>query len=65
MAVLKSKAPAKYEMSPMTTLAYSGLAVVIGVLWGSPSIQVALEEYFLAFVLIFFGVVFLAYTKIR
>ncbi len=65
MAVLKSKAPASYEMTPRTTLAYGVLAIVIGVLWVSLSIQAPFAGYILAGVLIFFGLVFLAYTKIK
>lgn len=65
MAVLKSRAPAAYEMSPRTTLAYGVLAAVIGVLWVSLSIQAALAGYLLAALLIFFGIVFLAYKRIK
>ena len=65
MAVLKSRAPAGYEMSPRTTLAYGVLAIFIGVLWVALSIQAAFAGYVLAVVLIFFGIVFLAYTRIK
>ena len=65
LAVLKSRAPMKYEMSPRTTLFYGVLAVIIGALWISVTIEIALALYVLAFVLVFFGLVFLAYTKFR
>jgi apolipoprotein N-acyltransferase len=64
-AVLKSKAPAKYEMSARTTLAYGVLAVIIGMLWFSLSLQTVIAEYLLVLILIFFGFVFLAYTRLR
>ncbi len=65
MAVLKVKAPGSFEMSPRTTLGYGVLAMVIGVLWIAVSIQTTLAGYILAVVLIFFGLVFLAYTRIQ
>lgn len=65
MAVLKSRAPASYEMPARTTLAYGILATVIGVLWILVSIATILAGYVLAMVLIFFGALFLAYTRIR
>ena len=65
MAVLKSRAPAAYEMSPRSTLAYGLLAVVIGVLWVALSIESAFAGYVLDVVLIFFAIVFLAYTRIK
>jgi hypothetical protein len=65
MAVLKARAPAPYEMPPKTTLSYGVLALVIGVLWISVSIQAVLAAYLLASMLVFFGLVFLAYTRIK
>lgn len=65
MAVLKSRAPAKYEMSPRVTLAYGILAIIIGALWLAISIEGVLALYVLAVVLIVFGVVFVAYTKLH
>jgi len=65
MAVLKAKVPGTYEMPAKTTLAYGVVATVIGVLWLSLSIQVTLAGYVLAVALIFFGLVFLSYTRIR
>jgi len=66
MAVLKSKVPAgKFEMSPKTTLAYGVLALIIGVLWLVVSLQAQIAEYLLALLLVFFGLVFLAYTRLK
>lgn len=65
MAVLKARAPASYDMSPKTTLAYGVLAFIIGVLWIALSIQAAVAGYVLAAVLIFFGLLFLTYTRIK
>ena len=65
MAVLKTTAPASYEMAPRTTLAYGVLAIVVGVLWVLVSVATILVGYVLALVLIFFGAIFLAYTRIR
>ena len=65
LALLKSRAPAKYEMSPRVTLGYGALAIIIGALWISVSVQASLALYVLAFVLVFFGVIFLAYTRFR
>jgi hypothetical protein len=65
MAVMKTKVPGSYEMSPRTTLAYGALALVIGVLWISLSVEAVLAGYALAAMLVFFGLVFLAYTRIR
>jgi len=65
MALLKSRAPATYEMPPRTTLAYGALLLVVGLLWASLSVQTVLAGYALAVVLVFFGLVFLAYTRIR
>jgi uncharacterized membrane protein HdeD (DUF308 family) len=64
-AILKARAPVKYEMSARTTLAYGVLALVIGVLWFSLSLQTVIAEYLLVLILIFFGFVFLAYTRLR
>lgn len=65
MALIKMSAPASYEMPPRTTLAYGVLAIVIGVLWVLVSVATILAGYVLALVLIFFGAIFLAYTRIR
>ena len=66
LALLKRKAPGeKYEMSPRTTMAYGVLALVIGVLWFSVSLQPEISEYLLALLLVFFGLIFLAYTKLK
>jgi hypothetical protein len=65
MALLKWRAPAAYEMPPRATLAYGTIAVIIGVLWLTVSIQATLAGYILAAVLVFFGLIFLAYTRIK
>ena len=65
MAVLKARAPVLHEMSARTTLAYGVLAIIIGVLWVTLSVQVATAGYLLAVLLVFFGLVFLAYTRIK
>jgi hypothetical protein len=65
MAVFKSKLRATYEMSPRTTLAYGTLAIVIGALWISLSVGGSFAGYVLAACLVFFGVLFLAYTRIK
>ena len=65
MAVMKTKVRGSYEMSPRTTLAYGALALVIGVLWVSVSVQAVLAGYALAAMLVFFGLVFLAYTRFK
>ena len=66
MAVLKRKAPGpKYEMSARTTLAYGVIALVIGVLWFSVYLKPQVAEYLLAFLLVFFGLIFLAYTRLK
>jgi apolipoprotein N-acyltransferase len=65
MALLKSSAPMSYEMSARTTLAYGLIAAIIGVLWITQSIQQTIAGYVLAGLLIFFGLLFLAYTRIR
>jgi FtsH-binding integral membrane protein len=66
LAVFKAKTSRqKYEMSPRTTLAYGVLALVIGVLWFSVSLQAQVAEYLLALLLVFFGLVFLAYTRLK
>jgi hypothetical protein len=65
MAVMKTKVPGSYGMSPRTTLAYGALALVIGVLWISVSVQAVLAAYALAAMLVFFGLVFLAYSRIK
>lgn len=65
MAVLKATAPATYEMSATTTLAYGLIAMIVGVLWITLSFQATSAGYVLAILLIFFGLLFLAYTRIR
>jgi hypothetical protein len=66
LAILKRRAPGpKYEMSARTTLAYGVLALVIGVLWFSVSLQAQLAEYLLGLLLVFFGLVFLAYVRLK
>jgi hypothetical protein len=65
MALLKSSAPMSYEMSALTTLAYGLISAIIGVLWITLSIQQTIAGYVLAGLLIFFGLLFLAYTRIR
>ena len=66
LAIFKAKTPRrKYEMSPRTTMAYGVLALVIGVLWFSVSLQAQMAEYLLALLLVFFGLVFLAYTRLK
>ena len=66
LAILKRKVPGqKYEMSARTTMAYGVLALVIGVLWFSVSLQTQVAEYLLGVLLVFFGLVFLAYTRLK
>jgi fatty acid desaturase len=52
-------------MSPRTTLAYGTTAIVVGTLWVTLSVQASLGGYVLAVALIFFGLLFLAYKKIK
>lgn len=65
LAVWKSKRRAPYEMSPRTTLAYGVLALLIGVLWASVSVEATLAGYVLVVALVFFGGVFLIYAKAK
>jgi drug/metabolite transporter (DMT)-like permease len=66
LAVLKRRVPGqKYEMSARATMAYGVLALVIGVLWFSVSLQPQVAEYLLGLLLIFFGLIFLAYTRLK
>jgi uncharacterized membrane protein len=65
MAVLKAREPVRYEMSARTTLAYGLIALILGVLWITFSIQATTSGYILAVLLIFFGLLFLAYTRIK
>jgi len=65
MAALKTGAPVGYEMSARTTLAYGLIALIIGVLWTTLSVQVTAAGYILAGLLIFFGLLFLAYARIK
>ena len=65
MAVLKAREPMRYEVSARTTLAYGLIAIIIGVLWITFSVQVTTAGYILAVLLIFFGLLFLAYSRIK
>ena len=66
LAIVKARVPGgKYEMSPRTTLFYGVLALVIGVLWFAVSLRVQSAEYLLGLLLVFFGVVFLAYSRFK
>jgi len=66
LAIFKARSPRqKYEMSPRTTFAYGVLALIIGVLWFSISLQTQIAEYLLALLLVFFGLVFLAYMRLK
>jgi hypothetical protein len=65
IALLKSMAPVPHEMPAKATLAYGTIAFVIGVLWFVLSVQAVFVGYVLAIVLIFFGLLFLAHTRIR
>ena len=65
LAVLKGRVPVLYEMSARTTLTYGLLAVIIGVLWVTLSVQLVMAGYLLAVLLVFFGFVFLAYKRIK
>jgi len=66
MAILKAKTPAgKFEMSSRATLAYGILALVIGVLWYAVSVEPQVAEYLLVLLLVFFGLIFLAYTRLK
>ncbi len=65
LALFKVKTAAKYEMSARTTFAYGLLSLIIGVLWFSVSLGPEITEYLLALLLVFFGLVFLAYTRVK
>lgn len=65
LAVLKGRVPVPYEMSARTTLTYGVLIVIIGVLWVTLSVQLVIAGYVLAVLLVFFGLIFLAYTRIK
>jgi len=65
LAIFKVRTPAKYEMSARTTFAYGLLSLIIGVLWLSVSLQAEMAEYLLALLLVFFGLIFLAYTRLK
>lgn len=45
-------------------MAYGLLALVIGVLWLLVSLQTQMAEYLLAFLLVFFGLIFLVYVRL-
>ena len=55
----------EYEMPPKAYVGYGVVALVIGGLWLSLSIQFLFAEYLLAGLLIFFGVVFILYSGMR
>ena len=65
LAVLKGRVPVRYEMSARTTLTYGVLVVIIGVLWVTLYVQLVIAGYLLAVLLVFFGLIFLAYTRIK
>ncbi len=65
MALLKSQSRGTYEFSPRTTLAYGVILFIIGILWTSLSLQTMFAGYILAAALIFFGLIFLAYTRVK
>jgi len=65
MALLKTQTPREYEMSSRATLAYGVIFFISGILWMTLSFQVALAGYLLAAALIFFGLIFLAYTRVK
>ncbi len=65
LAVMKTKMRRTYEMSPRTTLAYGVIALIIGALWLSLSFEPVVAGYILASALVFFGLVFLAYTRLK
>ena len=64
MALLKSMAPTTYEMPVKVTLAYGVVAFVIGLLWLTLLLQPVFAGYILVIALIFFGILFLAYTRV-
>ena len=66
LAIVKARVPGgKYEMSPRTTRFYGVLALVIGALWLMVSLQLQMAEYLLALLLVFFRLVFLAYSRFK
>ena len=65
LAVLKGRVPVRYELSARTTLTYGLLAAIIGVLWLTLLVQLVMAGYVLAVLLVFFGFLFLAYTRIK
>jgi hypothetical protein len=65
LALLKSMAPTVYEMPVRATLAYGTIAFVIGVVWLTLLVQAMFAGYILAIVLIFFGLLFMAYSRVR
>ena len=66
VACLKFRCPRSgYEMPPKAYLWYGVVAMVIGGLWLSLSIQLILAEFVLAGVLILFGAVFILYSARR
>jgi uncharacterized membrane protein YesL len=65
MALWKARVPVAYEMPAKATLAYGVIVFLVGVLWLVLSVQVVIAAYILAIALIFFGLIFLAFTKFR
>jgi apolipoprotein N-acyltransferase len=66
IALVKSKGPkSQYEMPPKVYLTYGVLAIVIGGLWLSVSVQLIFAEFVLAGMLIFFGLIFILYSATR
>ena len=66
IAFIKLKGPrSQYEMPPKVYLEYGVVAIVIGALWLSLSIQLIFAEFVLAGMLILFGAVFILYSATR
>jgi hypothetical protein len=66
VAFVKLRGPrSQYEMPPKAYLWYGVVAIVIGGLWLSVSIQLIFAEFVLAGVLILFGVLFILYSATR
>jgi apolipoprotein N-acyltransferase len=66
IAFVKLRSPkSQYEMPPKAYLGYGLVAIVIGGLWLSASIQLMLAEIVLAGILILFGVGFILYSATR
>ena len=66
VAFVKLRRPrSQYEMPPKVYLTYGAVAIVIGGLWLSASIQLIFAEFVSAGMLIFFGLVFIFYSATR